>query len=63
MIKKGKQFICIQGNTFFEKGHIYEIVYIDNEKPIIEVHLKSDNKNLVIDIETFRKKFEFYDKK
>ncbi len=64
MIKKGQQFLCLENNKdFFQKGDIYEVVYIDNEKPAIQVCLKKDNLTKIIDFDTFRTKFTPYDKR
>ena len=64
MLKKGQKFICIENHKdFFREGDIYEMIYLDNEKPIVQVCLKKDNIDKIIDIDILRTKFTPYDKR
>ena len=52
-MKKGDKLTCINnvsnlvGQTLFKKGKIYEVIFIDNEKPKISICLKHELSGLM----------------
>jgi hypothetical protein len=60
MIVKGQKFICkksLDFDNFFKVGNIYELIYVDNEKEIIEVCLKFDGISKMIPLNKIKENF------